>query len=76
MREGRDILQVPAGALFRHGDGWAAFAIGNGRVRVRPVRIGHRGSLAAEVLSGLSEGETVVVHPGDAVRDGVRVRPR
>jgi len=74
--EGRDILQVPAGALFRHGDGWAAFAIGNGRARLRPVRIGHRGSLAAEVLSGLSEGETVVVHPGDAVRDGVRVRPR
>lgn len=74
--EGRDILQVPAGALFRHGEGWAAFAVENGKARLRPVGIGHRGSLAAEVASGLSAGETVVVHPGDAVRDGVRVRPR
>jgi len=74
--EGRDILQVPAGALFRHGEGWAAFAVENGKARMRPVGIGRRGSLAAEVASGLSEGETVVVHPGDAVRDGVRVRPR
>ncbi len=74
--EGRDVLQVPAGALFRHGDGWAAFAIEKGRARIRPVGIGHRGSLGAEVVSGLSAGETVVVHPGDAVRDGVRVRPR
>lgn len=74
--EGRDVLQVPAGALFRQGDGWAAFAIEKGRARIRTVGIGHRGSLAAEVLSGLSEGDSVVVHPGDAVRDGVRVRPR
>ena len=74
--EGRDVLQAPAGALFRHGDGWAAFAIEKGKARLQPVGIGRRGSLSVEVLSGLSEGETVVVHPGDTVRDGVRVRPR
>lgn len=74
--EGGNVLQAPAGALFRHGDGWAAFAIDNGRARLRAVGIGHRGSLAAEIVSGLSEGEMVVVHPGDAVRDGVRVRSR
>ncbi len=74
--EGRDVLQVSAGALFRRGDGWAVFAIENGRARIRAVAIGRRGSLAAEVASGLAAGESVVVHPGDAVRDGVRVRPR
>lgn len=74
--EGEDVLRVPAGALFRHGDGWAAFAIEKGTARLRPVRIGRRGSLTAEVLSGFSEGDTVVVHPGDSVREGVRVRPR
>ncbi|MGE5189136.1 MAG: efflux RND transporter periplasmic adaptor subunit [Gemmatimonadota bacterium] len=74
--EARDVLQVPAGALFRHGDGWAAFAIREGKARLRPVRIGHRGELAVEILSGLSEGETIVVHAGDSVSDGVRVRAR
>lgn len=74
--EGEGILQVPAGALFRHGDGWAAFTIEKGKARLRVIGTGHRGGLAVEVLSGLSDGETVVVHPGDAVRDGVRVRPR
>ncbi len=74
--EGTDVLQVPAGALFRHGDGWAAFAVRNGKARMQPVGVGHRGSLGAEVLSGLSAGDSVVVHPGDAVRDGVRVRIR
>jgi hypothetical protein len=28
------------------------------------------------VLGGLAEGERVVVHPSDRVRDGVRVEPR
>ncbi len=74
--EGKDVLQVPAGALFRHGEAWATFVIEKGKARIRPVVIGHRGSLAAEVMSGVSAAENVVVHPGDAVRDGVRVRPR
>ena len=30
----------------------------------------------AEVLEGLSVGETVILHPSNAVRDGVRVKAR
>lgn len=74
--EGKDVLQVPAGALFRRGDEWAAFVVDKGKARLAPVRIGHRGKRAVEIQSGLGPGETVIVHPGDAVRDGVRVRPR
>ena len=29
-----------------------------------------------QVLNGLSEGETVIVHPSDLVTDGVRVKDR
>jgi HlyD family secretion protein len=71
--ESRDVLQAPAGALFREGEGWAVFTVGDGRARLRPVRIGHRNPDAAEILDGLKAGETVIVHPSDAVEDGTRV---
>ena len=74
--EGADVLQVPAGALFRHGDGWAVFVVDGGRARLRPVDVGQRAGLAAQVKSGLSVGAPVIDHPDDKVRDGVRVRPR
>lgn len=69
-----DVLQVPVGALFRDGSGWAVFTVDDGRAHRRTIEIGHRGRSAAEVLSGLREGETVVVYPSDAVEDGVRVQ--
>ncbi len=74
--EAGDVLQVPAGALFRSGDRSAVFAVDGNRARLRFVEIGKRNGLAAQVLSGLAAGETVVLHPGDAVADGRKVRPR
>jgi HlyD family secretion protein len=71
-----DVLQVPASSLFRHGDGWAVFAVEEGRAVRRPLRVGQRTGLAAQVLEGLAEGDVVVVHPSDEVADGVRVAPR
>ncbi len=73
--EGDGVLKVPAGALFRQEDGWAVFISEDGRARLRPVKVGYRNSAEAEVLAGLKEGETVVVHPGDRITDGVRIEP-
>lgn len=70
-----DVLRVPVGALFRNGSGWAVFVVEGDRARLRPIELGHRGRQAAEVLSGLQEGDTVIVYPSDAVEDGVRVTP-
>lgn len=66
-------LSVPAGALFRHGEGWALYRIVAGRARLQVVRVGRRGGLDAEVLEGLAAGERVVVHPDDRVTEGTRV---
>jgi HlyD family secretion protein len=74
--EEKDVLQVPAGAVFRSGDRFAVYVVEKGRAKVRPVEVGKRNGLAAQVLSGLAEGETVVLHPGDTVSDGRKVRPR
>lgn len=74
--EGQDVLQVPTSALFRQGEGWAAFVIDGGRVHLKPVEIGQRAGLATQVLSGLAAGEKLVAHPDELIRDGVRVKAR
>jgi HlyD family secretion protein len=71
--EGNDVLKVPAGALFREGKGWAVFTVADGRARHRAVEVGHRNPDEVEILAGLAPGETVIVHPSDAIGDGVRV---
>ena len=74
--EGDDVLQVPTGSLFREGEAWSAFAVENGRARLRALEIGRSGGLVAEVVSGLQEGDQVLLHPGDSIVEGLRVAPR
>ena len=71
-----DVLQVPASALFRDSGDWSVYRIIDGRARLTRVRPGRRNGLSAEVTDGLSAGDAVIIHPGDDVADGVRVRPR
>ncbi len=71
--EGADVLKVPSSALFRRGDGWAAFVAGPDRAASRPVEIGHRNALAAEIVGGLAPGDEVVLHPSDTLHDGARI---
>ncbi len=71
---GQNVLKVPLSALFRRGQRWSTFVIDSGRATARDVEVGHRNDSEAEVLSGLTEGEQVIVHPSNEVADGVRVR--
>ncbi|RJP16591.1 MAG: efflux RND transporter periplasmic adaptor subunit [Candidatus Abyssobacteria bacterium SURF_5] len=73
--EGEDVLRVPESALFRHEGGWAVFVVEGGRASLRPVEIGQRNGVTAQVLSGLSEGEEVIIHPNRDVEDGARIKP-
>ncbi|NPU84232.1 MAG: HlyD family efflux transporter periplasmic adaptor subunit [Syntrophaceae bacterium] len=72
--EGKDILQVPASALFRSGQDWAVFVADSGRAVKRIVQVGRRSGLNAEILSGLKEGEKVIARPDDTVREGGKVK--
>jgi HlyD family secretion protein len=74
--EDRNVLQVPASALFRKGEGWAAFVYENRRARLREVIVNHRNGLVAEIVSGLAEKEMVITHPDESIKDGSRVRIR
>lgn len=71
-----DVLTVPVAALFRQGNDWAVFSFRDGRARSTVVTIGHRNERVAEVLSGLSARDRVILHPSDRIRDGVSVSER
>lgn len=69
-------LRVPAGALFNTEQGPALFVVRDGKASELQLKVGVRSGLDAEVLSGVDEGDEVIVHPGDEVKDGVPVAPR
>ncbi|MEP7361838.1 MAG: HlyD family efflux transporter periplasmic adaptor subunit [Acidobacteriota bacterium] len=71
--QGEQVLQVPASGLFRTGEQWNVFLIEADHARRRAVQLGHRNGLAAEITSGLKEGELVIPHPDETVEDGKQV---
>lgn len=74
--QGPSVLKVPLSALFRRGDDWNVFIAAQGRTNRRTVRIGHRSDLEAEVLDGLREGDEVIVHPSNELKDSSRIQKR
>lgn len=76
LSETEQAVRVPLGALFRDGDDWAAFVVGDGRARLRHLTLGGRDGHRAEVTGGVAPGDTVVLHPGTRIEDGARVTPR
>ena len=67
------VLQAPMSAIFRCGSDWCAFAIEQGRAMMRHIRIGHQNDEAVEIVSGLSDGDTVIKHPPNELGDGARI---
>ena len=51
-------------------------AVEQNRAALKTVRIGRQNTLDAEVVDGLAEGETVIIHPSEGVVDGTRVIAR
>lgn len=70
------VVRTPVAALFRHQGQWAVFKVEGGRARLQRVEIGQANGEAAEVRSGLVPGDRVVLHPGQSVSEGVRIRVR
>jgi HlyD family secretion protein len=70
---GKGLTAVPVGALFRQGAAWACYTVNEGAAHMAQLELGERNADFAEVKRGLTPGETVILHPGDAVQEGVRV---
>lgn len=66
-------LVLPLSAMFRDEEGWSCYVLENGLATARRLEIGERNDFEVEVLGGVSEGEVVILHPGDRVREGTMV---
>jgi HlyD family secretion protein len=71
-----DVVQVPVAALVREGERWAVYRVVNGRARLTPVEIGRENGRNAQVLSGVEQGQRIVLYPGEQMADGVRIVER
>ncbi len=71
-----DTLQVPTAALIRLGERWAVFTVRGQRARVVPIEVGAMSEATAVVKSALTEGDRVVMYPGDDLQSGARVHER
>ena len=69
-------LQIPLSALFRSEGSWAVFKVEGRLAKLTKITAGQINSSHVQILSGLSEGETVIVHPSDLVADGVQIEMR
>ncbi|MBI4768644.1 MAG: efflux RND transporter periplasmic adaptor subunit [Deltaproteobacteria bacterium] len=74
--KGEGILKIPASALFRVGQSRAVFVHQDGRAKRREVEVGRQGAFEVEIQKGLKEGEEVVIHPSNQIREGLRIVKR
>jgi multidrug efflux pump subunit AcrA (membrane-fusion protein) len=70
-------LIVPADAVVGRNDGTYVAVVGQGStVHYRKIDVARDFGTSVAVGSGVSEGDVVVLSPGDEVRDGLRVEIR
>ena len=73
LRREDDALLIPLGALFRRGGDWTTFRIVDEKAASTRVEIGQNDGRFAEILSGLDEGDSVILYPPEQVKEGVTV---
>ncbi len=72
-----NVLAVPLGALDHKGDQTTVYvASPTGKVELRVVTVGLETATDAEVVSGLAEGESVIVSDRSGLKAGEEVRPQ
>jgi HlyD family secretion protein len=74
--QGERIIKVPSSSLFRHDKDWAVFVLEEGVAKLRGVQVGQRNGPEAQIRSGLSPGEKIVIYPSENLRGGSRIAPR
>jgi RND family efflux transporter MFP subunit len=67
-------FSVPVNALLFRGEGTRAAVVGSdGKVHLKPVVIGRDYGTDVEILSGLDEGDSIVLNPSDSLEEGQAV---
>ena len=72
MRE--NVLMVSKKAVFELNQKNHVYVMEKGKAVLRQVELGLKGEDTWEVLSGLTEGDSVIISPDNAISDGTRVK--
>ncbi len=81
---GTDVLVIPLSALFRCNPGnnweisniWCTFVVEDRQAQKRQVTVSQRSNFEAAIADGLTEGETVILHPTEQIQSGKKVKGR
>jgi RND family efflux transporter MFP subunit len=74
-KEQKSVLNIPENAVYSGNDGKYVFVLSNGKAQKRSVETGASGEGYTEILSGLSEGETVITQALTDEDEGGRFKP-
>lgn len=69
-----NVLLIPLGALFRKGERWAVYQIKGKSAREIEVNVIDRTQTVAQVDSGVTAGDRLILYPGDRIKNGTKVR--
>lgn len=69
-----NVLRVPDLAVFEINEKPCVYVIEEGKALIRNIETGLEGEDYMEVISGLSEGDVVILSPSDDISDGIKVK--
>ena len=77
LEDKADALSIPLQAVDHAGDLTRVYVVDpSGKIEVRPVGLGIQTATDAEVLSGIQEGDMVIVSDHSGLKAGQQVRPK
>lgn len=74
IQEAPETLTVPVSAIFQESGTWFTFAVFDDMVEKRAIEIGTRAADKVEVMSGLVEGDEVVLFPSASIVSGAKIK--
>jgi multidrug efflux pump subunit AcrA (membrane-fusion protein) len=74
VSDNRNALTVHKDAILKRPSGDIVFVVTDGKAQPRPITLGEAVGGRFEVVSGLKEGEEVVIRGNERVQPGMKVR--
>ncbi|MHB1125414.1 MAG: efflux RND transporter periplasmic adaptor subunit [Bacillota bacterium] len=70
-----DVLKIPVECIkYDKSEGGYVYKLVDGKAKLVKVKLGLQSDMEAQVLEGLSLGDTVILNPGISIEDGTPVR--
>ena len=74
--QAQDAVVAPSSALFRDAGAWSAFVVKDGKAKKTRLELGRNNGIDAQITSGLSPGDRVILYPSATIEDGMAVQQR